>query len=164
MKFSRKIKVVFLIALAALAIGYYFINYFPVGTYLYHGQNDNDLNIKIRISEQLGSFQEPVYNMSITIKNEREIYTTKYTTSDNTIYFAALSRNKKKFVVIDDLWKGCIKCEDGNCGDVFNAGIKSYGVDNATNDTIYLENYADTLKADTLSYIEFKDFKFRKLK
>jgi hypothetical protein len=162
---SRKIKIIALtVTIIAVAITYYFITHYPVGTFTYAPKNGKDLTIKIKVSEDLFIFQDPIYTMNVTIKQNDHIYRKRYQTSDNRIFFALLKRNKKEFVVINDPWQGYIKCENGECGEFFQLEDKSYGVNPSTNDTTYFRNYNDTLKADTLSHIQFIDSTFTKLK
>ena len=124
MVFSKKRKITILIVIAIVIIViYYFLNHYPIGTFKYSKQNNKDLNIQISISERLGTFQEAVYNMHVTIEQNGKIYTKYYVTSDNVIFFGLLSRNKKEFIVFNDIWKGYSKCENGNCSDFFITSI-----------------------------------------
>ena len=161
----RKTKITILtVIILLISISYYFFTHYPVGTFTYSPQQSKDLTIRIKVSESLFIFQDPMYNMNVTIKQNQIVYRNRYQTSVNTIFFVLLKRNHKEFVVMNDLWRGYIKCENGKCGDFFSLHDNSYVVNTSTNDTTYFKNYNDTLKADTLSHIQFIDSTFTKLK
>ncbi|HLP39541.1 hypothetical protein [Lacibacter sp.] len=160
---NKKI-IILIIIVSGVGLCYYFFTHYPVGTFKYSTLNAKEPTIKISCSESLGTFQEPVYNMDVSVEQNGTVYRKRYKTSDHLIFFSLLRKNDREFLIVNDHWKGYYKCENGTCSDFFNLEDRSYSVNNATNDTLYYYNYRDSLKTDTICYIEFKNFKFRKLK
>ncbi|MGG9962902.1 hypothetical protein [Ferruginibacter sp. SUN106] len=160
----KKIVIASLITVSALAILYYFFTHYPVGTFKYVKQNDQDLDIEIKITENLDGFIDIDYNMDVKIGFNGKYYTKYYSTSGDEVTFQLLNNKGKKYILIFDNLKDYCKCEDGSCGDFFSTLETSYMHPENGKDTLYFTNYADSIKGDTLSSILFTNLRFMKMK
>jgi hypothetical protein len=161
---SRK-KILYILSATAftLLLLFYFLTYYPIGTFKYSKQNNHDLDIEIKVTEDLRGYIDVDYNMDVKISFNGKLYTKSYTTSGDEITFQLLNNKGKECIVIHDDWRGDCKCLDGSCGDFFSLEPKPYVPAERNNGITYFSNYADSIKGDTLSSIVFANLRFKKI-
>ena len=151
LKTKRKYKVLILSLFSFLIISIaicYLLLYFPIGNFIYTYKK---IKIEIYLSESLLTFQDPVYNKSVTIYMNGETYRKSFQSQETEITFMELSNGKYNFFVIIDPFIGTSKCINSKCCDFF---YKSEVINS---------NDSRSMTGDTISIINFKDFIFHRI-
>lgn len=151
---QKKVLITLTAIIAAAAILYYFVTHFPVGTFNHASKNADDPAIEIKMAENLLTFIDADYDISIKIGLNGRWYEKNYETSGDDITLLVLNNNGTKSLSFTDNWKGSVICEGGSCSD-FNSirGQNDYAFNE--NDSTYTIRHAQPAKADTLSCVLF---------
>jgi len=163
MKINYK-KVLLIGAIIIIILSYYFYTHFPIGTFDYTNAKNKNFKIRIKVTQQLGTFLEPVYNMSVSIKNRNYNFSKEFKTCDYNLNILVLRKENKEFVVLDNLWSGFCKCDSKLCGDFFYLGDGGYSIDTLTNQKKYITNYQDSIAGDTINFVRFEELIFKNIR
>ena len=161
---KRRTKIILITAILVLAVAFIYFSFnIPCGTFNYTDK-EQDLQIELSIKYEGWSWLDNTHTVGYTIKRKGEIFKSRYETSRVDFHALVVKEKNQDFILLSDGHEKYAKCENGKCGD-FRSGYTNANYSRtAPADTIFFTNPPDTIFAETISYILFRNYEFKKIK